>query len=787
MSKRAINLLIILLTLIILSSISYFFILPLFSEITSSKEILQNKENIYNQEEKQIEELKSNENYYQELVKNLSKTYELVPKEKEIDNFIIQLEEISKCSDSVLKTIKIVTSTEVKTLKKTEETKQEKVPFTQMIKNGEFYIMPFEATLLNTFPSLLKYLEFSDGSRSYFPDRKTKKVEYRFDESDENDQYAKLYSDFVVSIIENLELPRYGLKMFIDQDINPIGNEESIIQNLSRAGQRLIGFCRTNLFKRLESSGYSFLLSLYRHVIRNFIFIYALERDLPVPIGKQSFFLYEENYDEDIEKDIEDDYIKIFPTEEEHYFKQAGRIYNDLNTLHKHRFSWVRRKIFKNELLNMLIHDSREILRIIESKCDWDPIKDRQLNALIKLITEEHKSQKILIFTQFADTAKYLYNQIVNRGVKDVGCVTGSSEDPTSYAHKFSPVSNDKVQFAKKIGELRVLISTDVLSEGQNLQDAHIVLNYDLPWAIIRLIQRAGRVDRIGQKSSDILCYSFLPEDGIERIISLRRRLTNRIKQNAEVVGSDEVFFEGDPINIVDLYSEKSGILEEEEEVDLASFAYQIWKNAIEKNKNLEKIIPELPNVVYSTKKVGDENINGAIVYTKTTEDNDILALINSEGQLITHSPIRILKEVQCDPDTESLDRLINHHDLVRKAVEFAQKDEDKLAGTLGRKSGIRYRLYMRLKQFCEDKSNHKKINDLIKRSVDDIFKYPLKQSAADTISRQMKSGISDEELSELVSVLREDGILCIINEEEEQKKIPQIICSMGVKNREIV
>jgi hypothetical protein len=167
MSKRAINLLIILLTLIILSSISYFFILPLFSEITSSKEILQNKENIYNQEEKQIEELKSNENYYQELVKNLSKTYELVPKEKEIDNFIIQLEEISKCSDSVLKTIKIVTSTEVKTLKKTEETKQEKVPFTQMIKNGEFYIMPFEATLLNTFPSLLKYLEFSENMNRF--------------------------------------------------------------------------------------------------------------------------------------------------------------------------------------------------------------------------------------------------------------------------------------------------------------------------------------------------------------------------------------------------------------------------------------------------------------------------------------------------------------------------------------------------------------------------------------------------------------------------------------------
>jgi len=64
--------------------------------------------------------------------------------------------------------------------------------------------------------------------------------------------------------------------------------------------------------------------------------------------------------------------------------------------------------------------------------------------------------------------------------------------------------------------ELRVLVATDVLSEGQNLQDAFIIVNFDLPWTIIRLIQRAGRVDRIGQKSDKILCYSFLPADGIE-------------------------------------------------------------------------------------------------------------------------------------------------------------------------------------------------------------------------------------------------------------------------------
>ena len=88
--------------------------------------------------------------------------------------------------------------------------------------------------------------------------------------------------------------------------------------------------------------------------------------------------------------------------------------------------------------------------------------------------------------------------------------------------------------------------------------------------------------------------FYFLPEDGIEAIINLRRRLTQRIEENANVVGSDETFFDGDPVNLTDLYNEKSGILDGENddtEVDLASLAYQIWKNATDANPELNKII----------------------------------------------------------------------------------------------------------------------------------------------------------------------------------------------------
>jgi ERCC4-related helicase len=351
------------------------------------------------------------------------------------------------------------------------------------------------------------------------------------------------------------------------------------MQNLGRAGKRLMGFCRTNLFKRLESSGYSFLLSLSRHILRNYLFVYAVQNHLPLPIGKNiTHNLDDYLEDDDTDQDVDDYRIKLI-LDENVYLQKAEELYELFaDDSYKNRFDWIGSEFFDTSLLQALICDSKEILKILHIGKDWNPAEDRQLNALHKLITETHKNEKALVFTQFADTAYYLAAELKNRGVTQIESVTGNNENPTALAQRFSPVSNQKPEL-KGASELRVLISTDVLSEGQNLQDAHIVLNYDLPWAIIRLIQRAGRVDRIGQQSDQILCYSFLPEDDIEKIINLRKRLTSRIKQNAEVVGSDETFFDGDPVNIADLYNEKSGVLDgddDDTEVDLSSYAYKI-------------------------------------------------------------------------------------------------------------------------------------------------------------------------------------------------------------------
>ncbi|MDR3197572.1 MAG: phospholipase D-like domain-containing protein [Planctomycetaceae bacterium] len=638
-----------------------------------------------------------------------------------------------------------------------------------------------------------KFLSFRNGMPLYFPERISKKVEYPFDSNDPNDQYAALYADNIVDTINILELPRYGLQLYRNNKpiIQPTNDEESLLKNLNRAGKRLMGFCRTMLFKRLESSGYSFLLSLARHVLRNYIFVYAVENKLPIPIGKNTVqnlddFLEDNDIDND---DQETNSINII-TQHEQYIEKAKEIYQLYsNDEYKRRFDWIHSEFFTEVLSEFLEKDNRNILKILAAVKTWNPDKDRQLNALYDLLTQKHPNDKVLVFTQFADTALYLTEQLKRRGVTNIDSVTGDDDNPTQKAVRFCPQSNRQQNNTENNDqELRILISTDVLSEGQNLQDAHIIVNYDLPWAIIRLIQRAGRVDRIGQKAKEIFCYSFLPEDGIEKIIALRERLRQRIKENADLLGSDETFFDGDPINIADLYNENSGWLnadDEDAEVDLGSQALKIWEEAVKKQPELEKIIPELPYVIYSTKRNTEISAkDGVIVYTKTPNDDNILTWIDQEKNIVSQSPVEIFQVAACSSDTKSITRLENHHDLVKISLDMIHDAAKNRVSSLGKPSGVKYRVYARLDRYCnENLDKPLLITDTLKKTIDNILRFRLREHAKESLLRHIKLGINDEDLVKLVTGLYENNELVFKDEDENQNTEPQIICSMGIIN----
>jgi len=626
------------------------------------------------------------------------------------------------------------------------------------------------------------FLAFPDSTRSYFPDRIPKAATFDFDVTNPQDQYAMLFSPHVVDSIESLELPRYGLSNYVTptSERNATPAQKRLLDNLSRAGKRLKGFSRTNLFKRLESSGHAFVLSLERHLMRNCLFLYAIDTNQPIPIGTSIFSDIDE-YAEDQDRDGQ----SLVPYDGPQYtleaFGQRAQALYQQSLADILKNDHLPSTFFGPQLRQHLHRDATSILKILQRTQQWDAQRDQKLNELERLLTHTHPHDKVLIFTQYADTARYLGLQLSQRGIRAVASVTGDDAHPTTFAVRFSPRGKP----LNGETELRVLIATDVLSEGQNLQDAHIVVNYDLPWALIRLIQRVGRIDRIGQTSDHILSYSFLPADGVEQIINLRRRLADRIRANAEVIGTDEVFFDGDPVNLNDLYTEKAGILDgdtDDSDVDLASYALNIWRTATDANPALRERIPALANWSYSAKRANDTaQRTGAIVYGRTADDTDVLSWLDADGAIVSQSQYTILSALRCSPDTPRSEPLANHFELVNKSVEFIEQQAQSMAGTLGKRSGVKYRLYHLLTTYQRTYTGTLFAREDIDHAINDIYQYPLREYAQESIRRQLKTGADTESITLMVLALREEDKLVIRNDDEQPTQEPQIICSMSL------
>ena len=643
-----------------------------------------------------------------------------------------------------------------------------------------------------------RYLQVRNGEKLFFPTRKPRSLEFDIDESDPNDQYAKLYSEEVVAIVSGLHLSRYGLGKekddFALKSATPA--ERKQMDDLGKAGKRLIGFCRTNLFKRLESSGFSFMQSIERHILRNEIYLHAIDNGLELPIGTlDAGILDADRFDEDAEglhAEQEDLIDGITEEAEIDATSEAENIYSQYAHQYRKRFKWISSRLFKKELREHLADDVAALRDLLTRNGAWKTEQDRKLAQLEELVTHTHGKDKVLVFTQFADTARYLGKALQARGVKSLAVVTGASADPYAMACRFSPQSNRAK--VSKADELRVLICTDVLSEGQNLQDCAVVVNFDLPWAIIRLIQRAGRVDRIGQKSEEIRCYSFIPADGVETIIKLREKITQRLHENAEVVGTDEAFFEDeDAERLRKLSVQTAGALDDQDdEVDLASYAWQIWKTATQDNPALAREIESLPPVIYTAKHLGSprpqageglgERVSGnsALVYVKSPEGNDHLAWVNAQGEAVTESQFTILRMAECKPDEPALERAENYHDLVAAGLNLAVRQDKAVGGGLGRPSSPRRKCYDRLKEYARSLRGSPFADDELERAIEDIYARPLLESAADTLNRLMRSGVNDQQLTDAVKSLREENQLTYAEDDAKQHE-PKIVCSMGL------
>ncbi len=627
------------------------------------------------------------------------------------------------------------------------------------------------------------YLEDSNRKKKFFPERIAKTISYPLDE-----QYKMLFSEEVVDMINHLKLARYDLIQYKKEGLQNITNKEKeIFRDLQQSRGYPKGFCRINLFKRLESSGFSFLRSVQRHILRNCIFIYAIETKQDLMIGEKGGEVIASAF-EDKESGItgfqaeNEEETNWFSTDFDSFYKQAKKTYEKYKQKNSRSLRWISSSYWTDQLKEDLKKDTDQFISLLKKSKNWDPEKDLKLKKLEDLLKEK-KKQKVLIFTQSRETAVYLKDQLENRGVQKLGLITGGMEGIQSIIKKFSPQSNEFDIKQSGQTEIDILITTDVLSEGQNLQDCHIVVNYDLPWAIIKLIQRIGRVDRIGQEASKIFCWSFMPDKELDRLINLRGRIQQRLKENAEVIGTDERFFENEQKILLDLYNERSETLEKEisEDIDLSSFALEIWNKGIKQDPSLEGKIKNMPDVVHSSKEI--KNKAGGILLFAKSHINNYLLYLNEKGENFAKDQMSILKLAKCSPEEPPLKRTEPHYKIVKSGLNLIQKSlsQISLANRLGTSRNPRRKLFERLNDLPDKTEKDKQI-------LDDIHNYPLSHSAEQTFKRMFQRKIPNKEIFELVREKHNSETLLNKKETKSMDEKPRIICSMGlVKKHEII
>jgi len=610
-----------------------------------------------------------------------------------------------------------------------------------------------------------EYLQFSNGEKFFFPKRIA--IPLGTEESLENPG-NKMASEETLSVIDSLKLPRYSLARYVNSEVEQNDKEKLIVEKWEQSSGHLSGFLRSGFYKRLSSCGYAFILSIHKHLARNDIWIYAFTNNLSIPLGNLPDDLLEYGQDGILTTEIDDDFE--FESNLEDLPMNA---YKNIAEKGSKSMQWVRSSIFTDELLEHLRSDSAVLRQLLETFGTWDYSKDPKITKLVEIINKDHAGEKILIFTEYKDTANYVSDSLSKMGIKKVEVVSGSSANPMQLACRFSPRSNSNLVGASERGlePIDVLVSTDVLSEGQNLQDSSVQINYDLPWAIVRLIQRAGRIDRVGQQSPNVYVYSFFPGDTVETVLNLRRRIRERLEKNAQVFGSDEKFFgtEAEQSLITELY--KGNLVDEDDsENDASSLAYEIWNDALASHPQIAEKILNMPDLVYSSKKHEAGEEQGVGVFARTERNIDSFACINREGKVKLLTAHEALNYFHAEPNTPTAQQLEDHFELLSEIVNRGLQRSDV---TRGRLRGIRARIWKRFN------GNLQSLDEHLGSALDSLYTRPL-TSEAETILRGAMRTQSDEDISALIVSLHLQQRLTLASDGAPDPL--RIVCSLGVR-----
>lgn len=541
-----------------------------------------------------------------------------------------------------------------------------------------------------------RLLKFPNGSVFHFPKRIPEPLSYTGGPDDPNDRLA---TDETFDAVASLHYARYQLGKYLSDDLEIRNSDENeLVEDLRTSIASAAGFIRTTALKRLTSSAHAFILTIKRMVARNYVLEHAIENDLPVPMGSYSDAFFElDATDTDPADETADEDEAVLATwgigwTDEEWSEYATEAYKVLSLSRPAGITWARTGLFDARVLRDHVReDSRVLQQILDDYGAWNPRSDSKLKALAQLIEDLPDGEKVLVFSEYKDTIEYLAEHLPLWTSRPFTAVSGGSRDPVYEARRFAPQANaDLGGLPTGAPEVDVMLATDVLSEGQNLQDAAIVVNWDLPWTTIKVIQRAGRVDRVGQAAQSIRVISFLPHEGVESVIRLFARLDHRLKNFQEILGGNEDFFRiSTSEDFIRGLFDGTAVLEEEEgEVDASSYALGIWESAQDVDR---RIALDLQEVVYSTKEVTAGEPARVIAYGKTDTGSDLLVMASdSDATFLT--PIEALKSFESDVTEQAAPPLSDH--LERLGIASAAMSKQASESTLLVNHGPRKHLH---------------------------------------------------------------------------------------------
>ncbi len=469
-----------------------------------------------------------------------------------------------------------------------------------------------------------------------------------------NDHLANLFEEAMQTLDKRLTYARYQAIAYLKPEVS-----NGQYDNAELISRSLAGIRKNGLVKRLESSFYAFKISVdnFRQANQNLISMWEKDRIFIAP-------------DLDINKMYEDGFTD---DEIEEKLNQKAEI-NPKNDVFK-------RDDFKPEYIDMLRQDQKLLDEMwLQWECidDDDDSKFAKFDDLLKheLFKQDRNPEgKVVVFSEAVDTIEYLARRI-NR--KDVLVISAHNR-----SQLFKTIrENFDANWKQKKNDYNIILTSDVLAEGVNLHRSNIIINYDTPWNATRLMQRIGRVNRIGSTSDTIYNYVFYPSRQGNKQIKLNQIALSKIQTFHTTFGEDNQIYSTEEIidrDLDKLFSE--GLKKEQEDRNLELPFYEELRSLYQHNRKEYKRIEKLSlrsRTGREPRQVEGVTLSSDTLLFLKTNFRKVFYLVNDE-QSRELSVLDALNYFKADPEEKPVLRIKQHHDHVEKALQtfVATKEEE--------------------------------------------------------------------------------------------------------------